>query len=41
MYLYFLMHTTNIVLSQVQQLNNIYQYVAKYSDTAASGSHWS
>ena len=27
-YLYFMLHTTNIVLGQLQQLNHTYQYTA-------------
>ena len=31
-YMYFLMHTTDIVLAQTQELSNTYQYVANNSD---------
>ena len=36
-YLYFLMHTTNIVLNQVSNLNKTYQYVANHADEIAGG----
>ena len=36
-YLYVLLHTTNIVLKQTQQLNAQYQYVADHADQIAAG----
>jgi hypothetical protein len=36
-YLYFLLHTTNIVLAQTQQLNNTYQYIANNADNITNG----
>jgi len=34
-YAYFLMHTTDMVLSQTRQLNSAYQSVAKNADAIA------
>ncbi len=36
-YLGFLFYTTNIVLGQVNNLNNTYQYVANNADEIATG----
>jgi hypothetical protein len=37
LYSYVLLHTTNIVLGQTQQLNATYQYVANNADRLAVG----
>jgi hypothetical protein len=36
-YVYVLLHTTDIVLAQTQQLNATYQYVGSHADAIASG----
>jgi len=36
-YMYSLMHTTNIVLTQTAQLNKTYQYAANNADQIAVG----
>ena len=36
-YLYMLLHTTNIVMMQTQQLNATYQYVGNHADAIAAG----
>ena len=36
-YMVFLLHTTNVVLGQTQQLNTTYQYVANNADKIAAG----
>ena len=35
--MYFMMHTTDMVLAQTQQLNATYQYVADNADKIATG----
>jgi len=37
LYTFVLLHTTNIVLAQTQQLNQTYQYVAQHADQLATG----
>jgi hypothetical protein len=37
LYTYTLLHTTNIVLSQTQHLNAVYQYVGNNADKIAAG----
>jgi hypothetical protein len=37
MYTYVLVHTTDVVLTQTQNLNATYQYVANNSDKIAAG----
>lgn len=37
LYVYALLHTTNLVLNQAQQLNASYQYVANHADQLATG----
>ncbi|HSW85221.1 MAG TPA: hypothetical protein VLF79_01220 [Candidatus Saccharimonadales bacterium] len=36
-YVYVLMHTTDLVLNQAQQLNATYQYVSQNADSIAAG----
>jgi hypothetical protein len=37
-YMYFLLHTTNLVLSQTQQLSQTYTSTETYSEAAATNS---
>jgi hypothetical protein len=37
LYSYVLMHTTNVVMAQTQQINQTYQYVANNTDRIATG----
>jgi hypothetical protein len=36
-YMYVLLHTTNIVMAQTQQLGATYQYVSGHADAIATG----